>query len=129
MKKTPYRFEPEDQKDLSRLVNKALFIDDGYGYQPPFVGKRDGSFELMGVYFWVGVGDLVRQHHVTDALQKITIQTDDWKWDGTVRVTIHNYDGGGRKYHRHFAVEPLGYLSGDADKFTRDVIFLRLNRD
>ncbi len=129
MKTTPYRFEPEDQKDLTRMVNKALFIDDGHGYQPPFVGKRDGGFELMGAYFWVAVGDLVRQHHVTDALQKITIQTDDWKWDGTVRVTIHNYDGGGHKYHRHFALEPLGYLSGDEDKFTRDVIFLRLNRE
>ncbi len=125
----PYRFEPEDQKDLSRLVNKALFVDDGHGYQPPFIAKRDGIFEVMGVYFWVSAGAMIRMNHVTDATQKIIIQTDHWSFDGSMRVTIHNYDGGGKKYHRHFALEPLGKLSGDKDRFTTDLMFLRLNRD
>ena len=129
MKNKPYRFDREDHRDLNRLVNKALFVDDGHGYQPPFVVKRDGLFEFMGTDFWVCVGGLVRQNHVTDAIQKISIQTMDWSWDGTVRVTIHNYDGGGKKYHRYFDLAETGLLSGDETKFARDVILLRMSRD
>lgn len=129
MKPIPYRLAPDDQRDLSRLVNTSLFVDDGYGYHPPFVGKRDGTFEVLGTVFWVHVGELIHQNHINDVIQKITIQTNDWIWDGVVRVTIHDYSGGGKHYTRHFALDAIGEIGGDQDTFSRDVILLRMMRD
>ena len=123
----PYRFDPQDQRDINHLVSGAL--REYEDYTPPLVQTRSGVFDLMGAQVFVSLGALIRMNHVTDARQKIKIMTNDWTWNGAVRVTANNYDGGGRVYTRHYAVEETGYLDGDEDRFFRDVILIRLMRE
>lgn len=124
---TPYRFEPQDQREMNRLVSEAL--REYEDYTPPLVQTRSGTFDLMGTKVFVSLGALVRMHHVTDARQKIKIMTNDWTWEGSVRVTVHDYTGGGKQYIRHFAMDETGYLDGDETRFARDIIMIKMMQD
>ena len=124
---TPYRFEPQDQREMNRLVNGVLrHFED---YTPPLIQTHSGVFDLMGTNVFVALGDLIRMNHVTDARQTIKIMTNDWTWEGSVRVTVHDYEGGGRKYIRHYAMDDTGYLDGDETRFTRDIIMIKMMQE